>query len=119
MFPEAKTLVQNVKEYFVKPPDPKELVRKWQARAMHSSPSPGPCQLFWAPNALAYDIRFTTAPWACKPGKLPDGSSISCCPLCSLTYGESSDRSTRPSETMIAWRRLPRNKSRKPQSGTT
>ena len=36
MFPEAKTLVQNVKEYFVKPPDPKELVRKWQARAVHS-----------------------------------------------------------------------------------
>lgn len=34
MFPEAKTLVQNVKEYFVKPPDPKELVRKWQARAL-------------------------------------------------------------------------------------
>lgn len=31
MFPEAKTLVQNVKEYFVKPPDPKELVRKWQS----------------------------------------------------------------------------------------
>ena len=70
MFPEAKTLVQNVKEYFVKPPDPKELVRKWQARAVHSSPSPGARQLSCPPHA--YDNSFTTAPWGCKPGKLPD-----------------------------------------------
>ncbi len=31
MFGERKTVVQNIQEFFVKPPDPKELVRKWQS----------------------------------------------------------------------------------------
>ena len=70
-----------------------------------------------------YDIRFMTAPWGCNPGKLLDSycaaANINRCPLCSLTYGESSDKLTRPSETMTAWRRLPRSKSRKPQNGVT
>lgn len=31
MFGEKKTVVQNIQGLFVKPPDPKELVRKWQS----------------------------------------------------------------------------------------
>lgn len=31
MFGEKKTVVQNIQGLFVKPPEPKELVRKWQS----------------------------------------------------------------------------------------